>query len=80
MRRWRWLVLILAVLVAAPVVGALVPRPLFPPADPASGEPRRRILVLANPIHTDIAFRRSPTSSPRSAFSMKQACRSTIRR
>ena len=60
MRRLRWLALILAIVVAAPVVGALVPRPLLPSADPASGEPRRRILVLANPIHTDIAFPAEP--------------------
>lgn len=59
-RRWRWPALILAATVAAPVVGALVPRPMFPVAAHHAGEEWRRILVLANPIHTDIAFPADP--------------------
>lgn len=43
---------LLAVLVVA--IGALVPRPLFDP-DAQGGEASRHILVLTNPIHTDIA-------------------------
>lgn len=56
MRRGRWLALVLAALVAAPIVGALIPRPLFPSTASDAGGGERRILVLANPIHTDIAF------------------------
>lgn len=56
-RRYRYLLIVLALALAAPVVGALVPRPLFPVAADAAGEgATRRLLVLANPIHTDIAF------------------------
>jgi uncharacterized protein (TIGR02117 family) len=44
--RWRLLV----------ALGIVVPRPLFAPPGPPEGEPMREILVLANPIHTDIAF------------------------
>lgn len=47
----------LSVLVA---LGIVVPRPLFAPPGPPEGEPMREILVLANPIHTDIAFPADP--------------------
>lgn len=55
MRRRR-LLAALAVLAVAPLAGAFVPRPLFPPAGEAESSDARRILVLANPIHTDIAL------------------------
>ena len=49
----RYLVpLVVAVMLAA-ALGMLVPRPLWPAA--AGGEGTRHILVLKNPIHTDIA-------------------------
>lgn len=55
-RRFRYPLIFLALAIAAPVVGALIPRPLFAEAGGADGVPTRRLLVLANPIHTDIAF------------------------
>ncbi|MEZ2220080.1 TIGR02117 family protein [Rhizobium sp. RCC_161_2] len=52
--RWLFRLLLLAVLAVAG--GTFIPRPLFAPAE-AVGEAvgSRRILVLSNPIHTDIA-------------------------
>jgi len=46
--------MLLGTLVLAAVLGTLVPRPLWPAA--AGGEGARQILVLKNPIHTDIAI------------------------
>lgn len=46
--------LVLLVVAAAVAAGALVPRPLFPAAREEAQD--RRILVLTNPIHTDIAI------------------------
>ncbi|RWX68132.1 MULTISPECIES: TIGR02117 family protein [unclassified Mesorhizobium] len=55
MRRfWRFLVGLLAAFALTAALGTLVPRPLWPAA--AAGEGSRRILVLSNPIHTDIAI------------------------
>ncbi|RWE34192.1 TIGR02117 family protein [Mesorhizobium sp.] len=55
MRRALRLLATLAVMAAlAGTLGTLVPRPLWPAA--AAGEGRRHILVLKNPIHTDIAI------------------------
>jgi uncharacterized protein (TIGR02117 family) len=54
---WRWLRRIaaaIAVFGLLVTVGALLPRPLLSPGVAAGGE-RHRILVLSNPIHTDIA-------------------------
>ncbi|MDX8449068.1 TIGR02117 family protein [Mesorhizobium captivum] len=50
----RFLSTLVAVLLLTAVLGTLVPRPLWPAA--AAGEGTRRILVLKNPIHTDIAI------------------------
>ncbi|RUW53836.1 TIGR02117 family protein [Mesorhizobium sp. M8A.F.Ca.ET.021.01.1.1] len=50
----RLLVMLVAAVVLALSLGTLVPRPLWPTA--AAGEGTRRILVLKNPIHTDIAI------------------------
>ncbi|MGY6708523.1 MAG: TIGR02117 family protein [Rhizobiaceae bacterium] len=66
----------IAVLAAAAVftvaalvaLGILVPRPLFAPSGPPQGEPMREILVLANPIHTDIAFPADPDVMERLGF------------
>lgn len=44
---------VLAIVVVV-ILGTLVPRPFFRPAEAVEG-PLRRILVLTNPIHTDIA-------------------------
>ena len=50
----RWLLACLAAICIALVLGTVVPRPLLDPA--VGGEaPTRRILLLASPIHTDIA-------------------------
>lgn len=49
------MVMLLGAAVLAAALGALVPRPLWPAAR-AEGEGTRRILVLRNPIHTDIAI------------------------
>ncbi len=58
MRRRAIVALVLAA-VLAPFAGAIVPRPLLAPAA-AGGEAPRRILVLSNPIHTDIALPADP--------------------
>ncbi|UCI32887.1 TIGR02117 family protein [Mesorhizobium sp. B4-1-4] len=50
----RFLAMLAAMFMLAAVLGTLVPRPLWPAA--AAGESTRRILVLKNPIHTDIAI------------------------
>ncbi len=53
----RWLAAVVFAAAFAVVAGTFVPRPLWPAAkaDTATGE-THRILVLANPIHTDIAI------------------------
>lgn len=51
----------------AVLAGALIPRPLGRPATAETGDARHRIIVLANPIHTDIAIRL--TSETRTRFS-----------
>lgn len=50
---WRFLAVLVAAVLLAAALGTLVPRPLWPAA--AEGEGVRHILVLKNPIHTDIA-------------------------
>ncbi|CAN7375642.1 TIGR02117 family protein [Rhizobium rhizogenes] len=52
--RWLFRLLLLAVLAVAG--GTFIPRPLFAPAKAADDVAApRRILVLSNPIHTDVA-------------------------
>lgn len=58
MRRRAIVALVLAAILA-PFAGAIVPRPLLGPAT-AGGDQPRRILVLSNPIHTDIALPADP--------------------
>jgi len=51
----RWFLAFVAAICIALVLGTVVPRPLLDPA--VGGEaPTRRILLLASPIHTDIAI------------------------
>jgi uncharacterized protein (TIGR02117 family) len=50
----RGLLYILGIAAALPLAGMLVPRPLF--ADTEPGPANRRILVISNPIHTDITI------------------------
>jgi uncharacterized protein (TIGR02117 family) len=55
MRRFRrFLTMAIAVVVLGTTLGTLVPRPLWLTA--AAGGSKRHILVLKNPIHTDIAI------------------------
>ncbi len=54
MRLVRWLVVAIGVFLLTIALGTLVPRPLFPGSGGLSAE--RRILVISNPIHTDIAI------------------------
>jgi uncharacterized protein (TIGR02117 family) len=56
-RLFRRVLVLVIVPIVMLVLGTLVPRPLFP-SEPAQGElPKREILLLSNPIHTDIALR-----------------------
>jgi len=50
----RWALLLVGAACAALILGTVVPRPLLDQAV-SSEAPARRILVLASPIHTDIA-------------------------
>ena len=50
----RYLAMLIATVLLAAALGTLVPRPLWPAA--AKGEGTRHILLLRNPIHTDIAI------------------------
>jgi len=52
----RYVLIAVFGLAALAALGIVVPRPLLAPSDPPGGGPMRQILVLANPIHTDIAF------------------------
>lgn len=56
-RPLRWLAAVVFAAAFAVAAGTLVPRPLWPAAkaDAATGK-MHRILVLSNPIHTDIAI------------------------
>ncbi len=51
----RRLLMALAAIAMLFVLGTLVPRPLFP-AEADDALPTRRVLLLSNPIHTDIAI------------------------
>ncbi len=51
---------IAVVIVLAAVLGSVVPRPLFRMADAGDSASTQRILLLYNPIHTDIAFPATP--------------------
>ncbi|ESX16797.1 TIGR02117 family protein [Mesorhizobium sp. M1148] len=50
----RFVAMLIIVVALAATLGTLVPRPLWPAS--AAGEGTRHILVLENPIHTDIAI------------------------
>jgi uncharacterized protein (TIGR02117 family) len=53
----RRLLLVVLIPVALLVLGTLVPRPLLPLPTGEGEAPVREILLLSNPIHTDIALR-----------------------
>jgi len=52
----RRLSAVLAVLLLVAAAGTFIPRPLFAPDRTAGTAETRRILVISNPIHTDIAI------------------------
>lgn len=52
----RYLAAAVLLVVVLAALGILVPRPLIQPDAPPQDEPMREVLVLANPIHTDIVF------------------------
>ncbi|MBU1316559.1 MAG: TIGR02117 family protein [Alphaproteobacteria bacterium] len=56
MRVLRRLLAVILVIVGAVAAGALIPLPLWSQAAEDTGGETRRILVLSNPIHTDIAI------------------------
>ncbi len=67
---------IVGLLILAVAAGALIPVPLVAPA--ASDAPgQRKILVLSNPIHTDIAVPIDGSVLQRFGFLRRTACRST---
>lgn len=65
--RWRTVALALFLGLGLPLAGTLVPRPLVAPEPTSIGDPRR-ILILANPIHTDIALPADPDVLARFGF------------
>ena len=68
-RSLRWLPRIAAVLALLVIAGMLVPRPLWQWEDKTvSDRGARRILVLSNPIHTDIAIPLDAETRARFAF------------
>ncbi|MGE7367846.1 TIGR02117 family protein [Neorhizobium sp. NPDC001467] len=57
MRRFsRWLLVAMMVVPLVGAIGTFLPRPLLAPERPVLAADTRRILVLSNPIHTDIAI------------------------
>ncbi len=54
-RALRWLLAVILVVVLALAAGTFIPRPLWPIERPPLAE-TRRVLLLSNPIHTDIAI------------------------
>ncbi len=65
MRLLRGMLAIAALAAVAFVLGAIVPRPLFAPdAEPST----RQVLLVANAIHTDIAFPADPDILARFGF------------
>lgn len=67
-RRIRLAIATLVLAFVAPLAGTFVPRPLLPAAEAGGDGATRRILLLSNPIHTDIAFPADPDVVARFAF------------
>lgn len=63
----RGIALMVVAIAAAVALGTLIPRPILG-ADDAGHAPTRTILVLANPIHTDIAIAIDDATRERFAF------------
>jgi uncharacterized protein (TIGR02117 family) len=68
---FRILFAIVAVIVLAVAAGTFIPRPLFGPGPSEGATETRRILVLSNPIHTDIAI--PLNAQTRAAYGFLQA-------
>lgn len=66
-RLFRVLGYIFAAIAVAVILGTFVPRPLFHAAD-TQAPATHRILVLSNPIHTDIAIRLDAETRERFSF------------
>jgi uncharacterized protein (TIGR02117 family) len=64
----KYLAVAVLVVAALAALGAVVPRPLIASDGPPQGEPMREVLVLANPIHTDIVFPADPDVLDRMSF------------
>lgn len=64
-RLLRGLLALVVAAIAAFVLGTIVPRPLFPTDDTAT---TRQVLLVANAIHTDIAFPADPDILARFGF------------
>jgi uncharacterized protein (TIGR02117 family) len=66
-RGLRWFAAVVGALLAALILGTVLPRPLFEAAA-GSGAEGRRILVLSSPIHTDIAVPAETLADPEFEF------------
>jgi uncharacterized protein (TIGR02117 family) len=65
----RWILRAVVLIVLLMIAGTFIPRPLWPPASAANGAAAvRPILVLSNPIHTDIAIPLDDALRTRFAF------------
>lgn len=56
MRLFRYVCILLSLVAAALAAGTVVPRPIFRGDGEAADGASKRILILSNPIHTDIAL------------------------
>jgi uncharacterized protein (TIGR02117 family) len=64
----RGLLIVVIVAFCAVVAGTVIPRPFISPATSQDAGPMRTVLLLSNPIHTDIAFPADPDVVERFAF------------
>jgi uncharacterized protein (TIGR02117 family) len=55
-RTLKWLFVVTGLIVLLLVAGVVVPRPLWQQSELTVADARRLVLVLSNPIHTDIAL------------------------
>ena len=72
----RGLFYVVAVIAVLLLAGTLTPRPLV--ADPDGGQANRRIVVIGNPIHTDIAIPLDPDVTVRFAPLMRAGIKADL--
>jgi uncharacterized protein (TIGR02117 family) len=72
----RWLAAAITVMVLLPAAGTFVPRPLFVTRQAPQVGATHRVLVLSNPIHTDIAI--PLTTETRAAYAFLGASGSPV--